>query len=64
VPVSAEDLKAEPVTDYVVGPNDTLRIGVFDLVGVGESAHEVRVTDTGMIAAPMLDEPIKAAGPD
>jgi len=50
------------ITDYVISRNDVLLIGVFDLVGIGELTRQSRVSETGMLALPLLQDPIKASG--
>lgn len=60
--VTPEDLK--PInSDYLISRNDQITISVFDLVNLGvESVRTARVSETGMLSLPMLQEPVVAAG--
>jgi polysaccharide export outer membrane protein len=51
------------ITDYKIGPNDLLSISIYDLMGegTGETAKDVRVTETGMVSLPFIS-PLKADG--
>ena len=51
------------ITDYKIGPEDMLAISIYDLMGegTGETARNVRVTETGMISLQFI-APVKAAG--
>ena len=60
--VRAEDLKVVR-TDYVIGRSDTVSVSIFDLaVGGVETVRTALVSETGMLALPMLPEPVQAAG--
>ncbi len=49
--------------DYVIGPLDTLGVGIMDLIQEGLEYQAQRlVTESGYIRLPMLDERIKAGG--
>lgn len=51
------------VTDYKIGPDDTVNVQILDLLGAGtgEQVKTVRVTETGMISLPFIP-PVKAVG--
>jgi polysaccharide export outer membrane protein len=60
--VRPDDLKAI-ATDYVIGRNDLITVSVTDLVGGGiETVRTARVSETGRLSLPQLNEPIEAAG--
>src|SRR5579884_1158696 len=46
--------------DYVIGPGDVLDVEVFD---VKELSREVRVSQTGTIARPLVPVPLGVSGP-
>src|ERR1700733_7716817 len=52
------------VSDYTIGVNDILSIGIVDLQGegTGEQIKTGRVTETGRIILPYLSTPILAQG--
>ena len=58
----ADDLK--PVTgDYRISPNDLLSITLSDINGPNtETLKQSRVTQTGNISLPYIDQPVHAAG--
>ena len=59
---TADDLK--PVTgDYRISPNDLLSITLSDINGPNtETVKQSRVTQTGNISLPYIDQPVHAAG--
>ncbi|HXE51491.1 MAG TPA: polysaccharide biosynthesis/export family protein [Tepidisphaeraceae bacterium] len=61
-PPTADDLK--PTTaDYRISPNDLLAITLSDLNGPNtETVKQQRVSESGNISLPFLDQPIHAAG--
>ena len=61
--VKPGDLKAFGV-DYVIGRNDLLQVSVMDLMGGAgvENARTARVSETGMLTLPLLNEPVQAVG--
>jgi protein involved in polysaccharide export with SLBB domain len=59
---TAEDMKVTP-TDYRISPNDVLSIQLSDLSGPNtETLKQARVSESGNISLPYLNEPIRAAG--
>lgn len=60
--VTAKDLVPD-VSDYRIGPNDTVNISIFDLLGegTGETPKVVRVSETGTVSLPFI-APVKASG--
>lgn len=59
---TADDLKPT-VGDYRVSPNDLLAITLSDINGPNtETVKQARVTESGNISLPYLDNPIRAAG--
>lgn len=60
--VRPQDLKVF-ATDYVIGRNDLVTISIFDLITQGvESVRTARVSETGLLTLPLLNEPIQASG--
>ncbi|MFI5378778.1 MAG: polysaccharide biosynthesis/export family protein [Tepidisphaerales bacterium] len=61
--VKEADRKAYAV-DYVISRNDLLQVSVMDLMGgTGvENARTGRVSETGMLTLPLLNEPVPAVG--
>lgn len=59
---TADDLKPY-VGDYRISPNDLLAITLSDIQGPNtETVKQTRVTESGNISLPFLDNPIHAAG--
>jgi polysaccharide biosynthesis/export protein len=59
---TADDLKPH-VGDYRISPNDLLAITLSDIQGPNtETVKQTRVTESGNISLPFLDNPIHAAG--
>jgi protein involved in polysaccharide export with SLBB domain len=60
--VQASDLLPD-AADYVISRNDQITVSISDLAAAGvESVRTARVSETGMISLPMLNDPIRAAG--
>ena len=60
--VRPEDLDVA-ATDYIIARNDLVTVSIFDLINQGvESVRTGRVTETGNLTLPMLNEPVRAAG--
>ncbi|MGA2497425.1 MAG: polysaccharide biosynthesis/export family protein [Tepidisphaeraceae bacterium] len=61
--VKPGDLKTFAI-DYVIGRNDLLQVSVMDLMGGAgvENARTARVSETGMLTLPLLNEPVQAVG--
>lgn len=60
--VTAADLVAT-ASDYSVSPNDVLSISISDLLGPNTvSDRTIRVTQTGKISLPLLNQPITVEG--
>ncbi|MCX5662032.1 MAG: polysaccharide biosynthesis/export family protein [Planctomycetota bacterium] len=59
--VTAEDLVPD-LSEYVVGPGDTLTVNVFELIAPGvESIQTRKIDELGMIRLPVIND-LKAAG--
>jgi polysaccharide export outer membrane protein len=64
--VNAQDVRPSDLVrvkgDYVIGPNDLVQVSISDLIpGLPESYKTSRVTESGYISLPVIDQ-IKAAG--
>lgn len=60
--VRPHDLKVF-ANDYIIGRNDLVTTSVFDLISQGvESVRQNRVSESGLLTLPLLNEPIPAGG--